>query len=267
MDTRVKLLRNAALIPLVGMVTVTAPGVAAGLAWDESRCGVRGPHRHSGKLGCKVDREQAERWNREARENWRAMHRRASQAARRYAKRIGCDSGVMVARMREFQMRGVLHMHVILPMSTVGERLVSRFYAEQLRDLAEAYGFGHVHLGDRGSGGKTLTAMSAEKAARYLASYIAPIDGQGGKMSLTHTVMHPDVPGHLLYVSRRLTTESGCTIRSLRRWRRAHMLAQDCEQQGQAGIVRLALQQNGCPVFTRLADYFDWWLRQPPADP
>jgi len=30
MDTRVKLLRNAVMTPFVGMVTVTAPGVAGG---------------------------------------------------------------------------------------------------------------------------------------------------------------------------------------------------------------------------------------------
>jgi len=268
MDTRVKLLRNAALTPFVGMVTVTAPGVAGGLVWDEEWCAWRGRHRHSGREGCRVRRDVAAVWNEAAPEHWRKLHRRARQAASRYAQRAGCPSWGVLARMWEFQRRGVLHVHVVLPMTTAAERRVSRVYAEQLARLAVEYGFGNAHLGERGTDGRTLSVMGSEKAGRYLASYIAPIDGRSGKLSLTETVVHRDVPGQLLYVSRRLTQVSGCTMRSLRRRRHAWWLARDCERmEGQASLVMQALRQHGCPEHESLADYFDWWLRQPPDTP
>jgi hypothetical protein len=242
-------------------------GVGGGLGWDEESCAWRGEHRHGGRGGCRVRRDAAVSWNKAAPEQWRALHRRARQAASRYAQQVGCSSWGVLARMWEFQARGVLHVHVVLPMSTPREQLVSRVYAEQLRALAGAYGFGNVHLGERGTDGKTLSLMGSQKAARYLASYIAPIDGRSGKLSLTETVRHRDVPGQLLYVSRRLTQESGCTMRSLRRRRRAWWLARDCARLGQEWVITETLPRYGCPRYEQLVDYFDWWLRQPPSDP
>jgi hypothetical protein len=107
--------------------------------------------------------------------------------------------------------------------------------------------------------------MPAEQAARYLASYIAPYQRGTGKLSLTETVHHPQVPGHLLHVSRRLTQESGCTMRSLRRRRYAWRLARLCETiDGQASLIIETLRHHGCPNYEYLVDYFDWWIRQPP---
>ena len=137
MDTRVKLLRNAVMTPFVGMVTVTAPGVAGGLVWDDEWCAWRGRHRHSGREGCRVRRDIAASWNEAAPEHWRELHRRALQAASRYAQRVGCPSWGVLARMWEFQRRGVLHVHVVLPMTTAAERRVSRVYAGQVAQTRE----------------------------------------------------------------------------------------------------------------------------------
>jgi hypothetical protein len=38
----------------VRLLAVTAPGVAAGLVWDEAKCAHLGEHRHDGRLGCRV---------------------------------------------------------------------------------------------------------------------------------------------------------------------------------------------------------------------
>jgi hypothetical protein len=171
--------------------------------------------------------------------------------------------------MWEYQSRGVLHVHVVLPMGTPDERLATEFYARMLVRLAGEHGFGRVHLGGKGTTGKELPAMPAEQAARYLASYIAPYEKGTGKMSLTETVHNPQVPGHLLHVSRRLTQASGCTMRSLRRRRYAWQLARRCQCDNCEGNVMLimeALSQHSCPNCEYLVDYMDWWLSQPASD-
>lgn len=269
MDLRVKALRNAELVGAAGVVTVTAPGAGV-LAWDEEHCRGLGEHAHSGRLGCRVDPALAARWNDQAPGQWRRLNQRARQATARYAVKHGAQGWSMSLRMWEYQSRGVLHVHVVVPMGTPGERLLSQFYADTLVRLAGEHGFGRVHLGGKGTSGKRLPAMPAEQAARYLASYIAPYEKGTGKMALTETVHHPQVPGHLLHVSRRLTQESGCTMRSLRRRRYAWQLARQCWSDNCEGNVMLimeALRQHGCPNYEQLVDYMDWHLRQPPADP
>jgi hypothetical protein len=269
MDLRVKALRNAELVGAAGVVTVTAPGAAV-LVWDEEHCRALGEHSHSGMLGCRVDPLVAAEWNEQASGQWRRLNQRARQATVRYAAKHGVQGWSMSLRMWEYQSRGVLHVHVVLPMGTLNERLVSEFYARTLGSLAREHGFGHVHFGGKGTRGKRLPAMPAEQAARYLASYVAPYEKGTGKLSLTETVHHPQVPGHLLHVSRRLTQESGCTMRSLRRRRYAWRLARECERiegQGNVSLITETLRHHGCPNYAYLVDYFDWWLRQPPSDP
>ncbi len=78
-DQRQKLFRN--LETLRGDIllsAVTAPG-ADELPWDEQACAALGEHKHSGKLGCRVDRRAARAWNESAAERWRRLHRRAYQ--------------------------------------------------------------------------------------------------------------------------------------------------------------------------------------------
>jgi hypothetical protein len=222
-DTRRKLLVNVeAYGGAVALVTVTAPG-ARDLPWDESVCAHLGKHRHSGKLGCKVDERAAHLWNLQAPGDWRRLHRKASTRARRaqlrYCEKAGIEPGdpwAIIAREWEFQARGVLHMHAVVPMATPEERAASRAYVDCLRDLGERHAFGFVD--------RKLEVVPAQRAARYVAKYIAAVDSGSGKITLSETVTHRDVPRHVTYVSRRLTMRTGVTMRSLRRKRYAWWL-------------------------------------------
>jgi hypothetical protein len=59
-DQRRKLFENlsAYLGDQVVVLAVTAPG-AGELPWDVEHCAGLGAHRHSGKLGCRVERTHA----------------------------------------------------------------------------------------------------------------------------------------------------------------------------------------------------------------
>jgi len=59
-DQRRKLFENLSAYDgeKVVVLAVTAPG-AGQLPWDEEHCAGLGNHRHSGKLGCRVDRAHA----------------------------------------------------------------------------------------------------------------------------------------------------------------------------------------------------------------
>jgi hypothetical protein len=225
-DTRVKLLRNIeAYGKAVSLVTVTAPG-SEHLPWDEHHCEHRGHHRHSGGIGCRVHSLAAKLWNEQAPADWRRLHRRASQRAKRHARKHG-GSWSVIAMQWEFQKRGVLHRHVVVPMGSPLERICSQIYAEALNEGAAAAGFGYVDRGKRARAEsvwtRRLEVVPPERAARYLAKYIAAVSGDG-KLSLSETVKHPQVPGHVCFVGRGLTTSTGCTMRSLRRHRLAYVL-------------------------------------------
>lgn len=271
-DVRVKLLRNIEEFGgAVALVTITAPG-SDELPWDESICEHLGPHVHSGGRGCRIHELAAHLWNEQAPADWRLLHRRASQRAKRTARRWGGRWSV-VAMEWEFQKRGVLHRHVVVPMATSLDRLCSQLYAQTLAEGAKERGFGYVDRGKRtprrtvsassctarsrthgwpaGPAGEAkpaagspsterpapdvlpartsfvwdrlLEVVPPQRAARYLAKYIAAVGGDG-KLSLSETVHHRDVPGHVCFVSRDLTRRTGCTMRSLRRHRYAWWL-------------------------------------------
>src|SRR5947209_19743159 len=88
---------------------------------------------------------------------------------------------------------------------------------------------------------RLLERIPQARAARYLAKYIAAVDPRGGKITLSETVTHPDVPGHLTYVNRRLTSETGCTMRSLRETRCNHMRVRRTIRDMTAPWARLVL--------------------------
>jgi hypothetical protein len=55
----------------VTMFSITAGGANTRAGqWDSARCSVKGPHRHSGRLGCRVLRFEAACWNATAPERW-----------------------------------------------------------------------------------------------------------------------------------------------------------------------------------------------------
>jgi hypothetical protein len=213
-DQRVKLLRNVeAYGGDVALVTVTAPGADV-LPWADD--GTR-----------RVDPEAARRWNLWAREGWRRMHRRAAQRADRFHRRHGGSGWRIVAKSWEFQRRGVLHRHVILPMATALDRMASERYVIALDELRHEFGFGFVDRGrktKRHQWARQLEVVPRERAARYLAKYIAGVKSDG-RLALSETVTHPDVPGHVTYVSRRLTARTRCTMTTLRAHRLLHCIA------------------------------------------
>jgi hypothetical protein len=177
----------------VRMITVTAPGVAGGLPWSTVTPG-------------KVDMAARFRWNRSAPRRWRDMHRLAGQRTRRRGCRL-----TMLARMWQYQKRGVLHMHVVVACGSPAERRAADIYQAELVRLAGAHGFGWVD--------RKRDVREAAHAGRYLASYLV-----GGKNDVRETVREPDVPPLVLYVSRTLTSRTLVTMRTLRLRRLAWVL-------------------------------------------
>jgi hypothetical protein len=205
-DTRVKLQRNTeAYGGDVTVGTITAPG--------------RDVLPHDGDGQVVLD--AASRWNAHAPGAWSRMHRRASARTRRYARRMGGEWMGPLGASWEFQRRGVLHRHFVLPMATHLDRLCARYYVACLDELRHEFGFGFVDRGRRRRHrwSRQLEVVPAQRAGRYLAKYIAGLKSDG-RLALTETVTHRDVPGHVTYVSRRLTARTGCTMRSLREARR-----------------------------------------------
>lgn len=189
---------------------VTAPGAHA-LPWDESLCTGLGEHEHSGKLGCRVERAAARAWNESAPDLWRRLHRRAYQDT---VKRFGRGSVWLVARVWEMQARGVLHVHPVLAYGTARQMAGARAYLARLADLAPQYGFGFVE--------RKAKPQPAENAAAYLSSYF--VRGRRGKMTLWESARSLAMPRSIVHVSVRLTTRTGCTMRTLRLKRAVHFV-------------------------------------------
>lgn len=191
----------------VALVTVTAPGADV-LPWDDS--------------GRRVDARAAADWNRDAPANWTWLHR----AAARDARRVASDWGVcwrLLVKSWEYQKRGVLHLHLLVPCATRGEFEASSRYVAHLAENAHAYGFGFV---DRGklpeSGGRRsarqLTPVDAHRAAAYVSGYLASTGA--GKGGVAEVAQKQGVPGAVVYCAQALTQRSGVTMRSLRDRRR-----------------------------------------------
>lgn len=212
-DQRTKLLANVeAYGGSVAMITATAPG--------RELLG----HGDDGQV-LDVDRL---RWNGQAPANWRTLHRAAAQVARR---RHGVLS--MLARTWEYQQRGVLHVHVVLGTQTAAERAAAHTYAITLDRLRSAHRFGFVSDAGRGGGkwrARGLETVPSSRAARYVAKYLSPLDAHG-KPTLSETVLQPDVPRQVAYVSTRLTARTGVTMRNLRLRRRVYVLSRNGDAQ------------------------------------
>lgn len=237
----------------VVVIAVTAPGQKV-LPWDTGHCSGLGQHVHSGILGCRVDRSAAWGWNRTA----SARYGRLMKAAQLYADRLvrrqlgpGVKLPRRVAVAWSEQLRGVWHVHEALPAETEIERIWSRQVVrfievatkrDSRRPVAEQrtlldverylgeptrgfYGWGFVdrnplaRMGQQGHGGSPVAAAAylAKNVARYLGANVET------------AAAGAQLPGRSLrsYVARRLTTETGCTIRNLRRCRYLYVLIRD----------------------------------------
>ena len=94
------------------------------------------------------------------------------------------------------------------------ERAWSEAYVEALGDMAPRYGFGFVD-GWQKIGRKF---WEGGQAGAYLSSYF--VRGRGTKSSITENVRAGDLPRLVVFLSRDLTSRTGCTMRSLRNARR-----------------------------------------------
>lgn len=194
--------------PQVLFTAVTAPGTNQ-LPWDEHHCSVLSEHRHSGLIGCRVDRQAAADWNLSAPKRFRGLHRRV------YTEtiRAGLGRPWMLTRTWEMQRRGVLHAHPVLAFTTAEEQIAARAYLKHLAFYAPMYGFGFVE--------RKQKVMAARSAAAYLSSYF--VTGSKKKATLQESVTNPHMPRSIIYVSPRLSMVTGCTMRRLRMVRYLHV--------------------------------------------
>ncbi len=224
-DTRRRILANVEHYDGdVTLVSITAPGVDGvpfwwrqpdGRSWVEVPCWRAWSIPWADRENRVADPTAAAHWNSTAAARWRRLHRAAASRARR---RHGVLS--LLGWSWEFQKRGLLHKHVILGVNTPRERAAAQTYAEALNELRHRHGFGFVDRGRKvaGQSARHLEVIPAGRAARYVAKYLSPLDGEG-KPTLSETVTRAEVPPLVVYISRTLTGETGVTMRYLR-WRR-----------------------------------------------
>jgi hypothetical protein len=173
------------------MVTITAPGADV-LRWDEENCAWRGPHRHSGPLGCRIRVDDANDW----RSTLETQFHRLCMTAR---KRAGVREPVVVARAWESQTRGAPHCHLVTIVNAQGEAFV-----RELMELAPLYGFGTVR--DKGYAAKGGYAHAA-----YLSKYVTK-DGSD-EVARRESVFEASLlPRQSVWVSPILTRRSGATM-------------------------------------------------------
>lgn len=189
----------------VVMVTVTPPGADV-LPWDEAWCSDRGPHRHSGSAGCRIQPAALSRWHESLTRRWAQLHQAAQLAAQRQVGR----RAAYVTRAVEPQKRGAAHLHPVLVVGTPDEYAAAVAYAENLSRLARDHGFGFVDT--------KLEWWQGSAAAAYLSSYF--VGGKGRKAQLHEAfVQLSGFVARPLWVAPRLTQASGVTMGRLRRVR------------------------------------------------
>lgn len=224
----------------VALLTVTAPGSA----WFTSAADDRGGTR----------REEVRWWNATARARWRSLHLRASKQARRWAALHGCRWRLLY-RAWEYQKRGLLHLHAVLPWSSWVERTATRRYVRAVWALARSEGFGFVLGGDEGEAPSwerppRIKPADAAAATRYVAKYVASTGR--GKEGMASVAKRTACRGSVLYISPSLTKLSGVTMTSLRARRRIHARYPWASTSGQAWRAARMIDavQRGRPPLT-----------------
>jgi hypothetical protein len=208
-DTRRRLFTNLAQLKLSVMFSVTAPGADL-YPFDSKFCSHSPSQRCSGARGCRVSPEAATAFNRHAGKWWSELHR----AAKLRADRATGFKGKLAARVWEKQKRGLAHLHGVISVETPTHVQWAEAYVTALREMAPRYGFGFVD-GWHKIGRKFWPGV---QAAAYLSSYF--VGGRGRKMAITDNVLAGDLPRLVVFVSRDLTSQTGCTMRTLRNARR-----------------------------------------------
>jgi len=194
-------------VPVV-LSAVTPPG-ATDLPWDERRCVHLGPHKHSARLGCRVDGDALAAWSLDVSRRWKRLHNAARNACKREMGR--CLP--LATRAWEPQARGPGHVHPVFHLYSPADVAIARCYLEHLARLAPRHGFGFV--GEKE--GKGMQIMAGDRAAAYLSSYF--VRGKGSKSTLQENARNPHLPRMLIWVAPNLTGMTGVTMRNLRRCR------------------------------------------------
>jgi hypothetical protein len=152
-------------------------------------------------------------WGRTGSGRWAALREAAAIDARRASK--GQRSGILVV-VPELQKRGALHLHVVMGADTPLERRWCEAFVRYCRQNGRRYGFGRCDFD--AARGWTRAHESLSRYASKLGGYVAKVGGL--------RAMHEsgELPARAFYVSRRLTSVTGLTMRGMRlrsRWRRA----------------------------------------------
>ena len=185
-------------VPVV-LSAVTPPG-ATDLPWDERRCDQLGPHKHSSRLGCRVDGDALAAWSLDISRRWKRLHNAARNACKREMGR--CLP--LATRAWEPQARGPGHVHPVFHLYSPADVAVARCYLEHLARLAPRHGFGFV--GEKE--GKGMQIMAGERAAAYLSSYF--VRGKGSKATLQENARNPHLSRMLIWVAPNLTGVDRC---------------------------------------------------------
>ncbi len=178
---------------LVALGTITPPGANV-LPWDKKICGPI-PHRCSADGGCRVELAAATTFNIHAPKRLTALHEAACARVDRQLNR----RPQLLVRVWEFQKRGVLHAHYVLPHGTDEQTAVTAAYAEAISEMSPAYGFGAA---------PAPRIRAAEQAASYCAK------------QLRETASETTAPRTIVYIAPYLKEITGCTAIALRERRR-----------------------------------------------
>lgn len=156
-------------VPVV-LSAVTPPG-ATDLPWDERGCDHLGPHKHSSRLGCRVDGDALAAWSLDVSRRWKRLHNAARNACKRETGR--CLP--LATRAWEPQARGPGHVHPVFHLYSPADVAVARCYLEHLARLAPRHGFGFV--GEKEGKGMQIMAGSSGRVSLELLRSWEGIEG------------------------------------------------------------------------------------------
>jgi hypothetical protein len=177
-------------------------------------------------------------WNEQAPTNWRLLNAEVQ-------KRVRAELGIAATLLTwvwEKQRRGALHKHFVLGVGSARERHAAHRYLAIMDELRGFYGFGFMDRGkwDQKRGRRSLRELTGLHAGRYVAKYLSKRD-ENGDLAVNELVKDSDVPPLITYVSRRLTSVTGVTMRSLREHRRLYVTASEHP----AELIRHVLLASG----------------------
>jgi hypothetical protein len=156
---------------------------------------------------------QIEVWNEQAAVNWRLLNAEAQKRTRAECGR----PAALLAWVWEKQRRGALHKHFALGTATARERHAAHVYLRHMESLRGFFGFGFMDRGkwDQKRQRRSLRELTGLHAGRYMAKYLMKRSSTGD-LAVQELVKDRDVPPLVVYVTRRLTSVTGITMRSLR---------------------------------------------------